>query len=356
MTVLDETTSRGARLGVGISIGDASLDVVLETVRAAEDAGLDSVSVGDGKAGPESFTMLSAVAMVTARIGLVSSVAGWVRSPAITAQLTHTISALSNGRMTVGIGPLPRARVVDWHGLPFDPVMPRFREYVLALAECLDADEEHPTSFAGEYYSTHGFVGPSFDRIRRSPLVLAATQQRMTELAGELTDGVIFNGMLPLGFLAGAGRDHLRAGLAKAGRAPGSFTVGAGRLNGISENRDEAYDLARRSMTTYMEVPYFHKVMGAQGFGAELEQGLRATRDKDFAGMVNSVSDEMVDAVAIAGTPDEALEKLRRYEGVVDWISLGGGPLTVPKAQRLAQTHLVIDILKELKNSPRPSA
>ena len=348
MTVLD--SDGPARLKVGISIGDPSLDVVMATVQAAEAAGIDTVAVGDSEYGAESFTMLAAIAVLTERIGLVSSVAGWVRTPAITAQLSHTISALSKGRFSVGLGPLPKYRIEDWHGMEFNPILARFREYIVALAACLDAIEESPTNVDGQYFSTHGFVGPSFDRVRRSPIILAANQQRMTELGGEIADGVIFNGNVPLGFLETTGKEWLRAGFERAGRSATGFTMGVGRMSGISEDREYGYELARRSMAGYLEVPYFRKIMAAQGFEAELEIGYAAVLANDKKAQVASITDEMVDAICIAGTPDEALAKLRKYEGVVDSISLGGGAaMTVPPDQRIAHARVVIDILKELK-------
>jgi 5,10-methylenetetrahydromethanopterin reductase len=347
MTVLD---SAGAgQLHVGISIGDPTFAVAKDVIARAEAAGLDTLSVGDGLEGPESFTMLSAAAVLTERIELKSSVTGWVRSPAITAHAANTLSALSNGRFSLGMGPLPRYRVVDWHGMPYDPVMARFKEWILCLAACLDATPEHPTDFTGEWYSSHGWVGQSFAR-RRPPILLAATQRHMTELAGEIAEGVSFNMGLPLTWLETTAREYLRAGLARAGRSEEGYTVAVGRVTGIHEDREQAYQMARTGIASYLEVPYFRKIMIEQGFEAEVEAGYRAVQDKNWTAQVAAVSDDIVDTIAIAGTPDEALAKIRKYEGVVDSISLGAGPTyTGTQEQRVEHAHQIIDILKEVK-------
>jgi alkanesulfonate monooxygenase SsuD/methylene tetrahydromethanopterin reductase-like flavin-dependent oxidoreductase (luciferase family) len=347
MTVLDREGA--GPLHVGISLPDPTFEVAKDVILRAEAAGLDTLSVGDGLEGPESFTMLSAAAALTERIELKSSVTGWVRSPAITAHAATTLSAFSKGRFSLGMGPLPRYRVVDWHGMPYDPVMARFKEWIQCLAACLDATPDHPTDFTGQWYSSHGWVGQSFER-RRPPILLAATQRHMTELAGELAEGVSFNMGLPLTWLETTARDYLRTGLARAGRTTDGYTVAVGRVSGIHADREQAYQMARIGIASYLSVPYFNKIMIEQGFETEIEAGQKAIRDKDWTAQVAAVSDDIVDSIAIAGTPDEALTKIRKYEGVVDSISLGPGPTYAgTQEQRVAHAHELIDILKEAK-------
>ncbi len=38
--------------------------------------------------------------------------------------------------------------------------------------------------------------------------------------------------------------------------------------------------------------------------------------------MTAAVTDEMLDAIALTGTPDDVRAALRRYEGIVDWVLL----------------------------------
>lgn len=205
---------------LGISLSDPTIEFVAYAAKLVDDKHIGWLGVGDSKHASDSFTLLAAVAALTERVELVSTIAGWTRTPAVTAQIAHTISGLSKGRMSVGIGPLPRERIEQWHGLTFDPVIPRTREYIRTLINCLEATEAEPSDIEGEYYSSHGFVGPTFERYRRSPVLLAATQPRMTELAGEVADGVLFNGMVPKAYLEGAGREYLAAGARRVGRSP----------------------------------------------------------------------------------------------------------------------------------------
>ena len=68
-------------LPVGLSVGLASqaLETTVQLAEEAERAGVDFVSVGD--AGVDTFALLGAVAARTTRIGLMSGIAIWSRSP-----------------------------------------------------------------------------------------------------------------------------------------------------------------------------------------------------------------------------------------------------------------------------------
>jgi 5,10-methylenetetrahydromethanopterin reductase len=333
---------------LGISLSDPDLDAVVAVTQIAEENGADSLSVGDSKYGADSFTLLAAAAAMTKRVQLCSTIAGWTRTPTTTAHIAHTISGLSKGRMSVGIGPLPRARVEEWHGNNFDPVIPRMREYIRTLIHCLEATEDSPTDIDGEYYRSHGYVGPSFERYRRSPVILAATQPQMTKLAGEVADGVIFNGMVPRAYIAGIGREYLAEGAERSGRSLEGFSISAGRLTGVHESRTAAYDICRRAIAFYLEVPYFHTVVGKLGFAGELAAGAEAVRTGDSKARVQSVTDEMIDAIGVAGTPDEVIEKIAEYEGILDRLSLSGANGATLEDTR-SQTHVLVDLYAEYR-------
>lgn len=113
--------------------------------------------------------------------------------------------------------------------------------------------------------------------------------------------------------------------MARAGRVGAPFTVGAGRFCGIDDDREAAYDVCRWQLARYFEVPYFRALLEPLGFEQEMEVGEKAYREGDFAGAVAAVSDRMVDEIALAGTREEVREKLRGYEGTLDWLSLYGG-------------------------------
>jgi probable F420-dependent oxidoreductase len=95
------------RCGVALAVQDRA--DVLASARGIEDAGFDSIWVGDHIAFhvpiPESLTMLSFVAAVTERVTLGTSVYLLpLREPALAAKITATLDRLSGGRLQLGVG------------------------------------------------------------------------------------------------------------------------------------------------------------------------------------------------------------------------------------------------------------
>ncbi|MEV1294210.1 LLM class flavin-dependent oxidoreductase [Pseudonocardia sp. NPDC049635] len=334
---------------LGLGVGEVGVRSALDLARGADAAGFDQVGVGDSQFGAESFTLLAAVAAQTERVRQVSTIAGWSRTPATTAHAAHTIAALGGRRFDLGIGPLPRARVQDWHGLEFDPVVPRMRSYLRALRACLDATPDAPTAVDDPYFPTRGYVGPGFTRFPVR-LLLGATQRRMTELAAEVADGVMFNGILPLGWLRDVAPGLVDVGLARSGRDRTEFAVTVGRFCGVDDDAERARDLARHAIAYYFRIPYFRTFLEPLGFAAELDAGERALRADDFPAQVRAVSDRMVDELAVTGTPADVLATLERYEGVVDGLSLSGAK-QLPPDVAVEHTARLLEVVAEYRRT-----
>ena len=312
-------------LPVGLSVGLASqpLETTVQLAEEGERAGLDFVSVGD--AGVDTFTLLGAIAARTTRIRLMSGIATWSRSPLTMATAAKTVNNLSGGRFLLGIGPMPRTWATQWHGLQYDPVVARMREYLIAVRACLDASVDRPATVPGKYFPVTAYPGHPVTPEVRVPVALAATLPAMTRLAAELTDAVMLNVIQPREQVSGPGPGLIAEGLARAGRSRADIEVGLMRFCAVDEDRATAYDRARRSIAFYFGIPYFRPLLEPWGFNAELDAGEAAVARDDREAAVAAVSDRLVDSVAVAGTPDEVLAKLARYGEYVDWIQVSCG-------------------------------
>jgi len=310
---------------IGLSLGSVggSFRTMIDLAVEAERTGFDMVTAGDS--GSETFALMGALAVKTERVQLISSIAGWTRTPATMAHAAATVANLSNGRFSLGIGPTPKKWVTDWHGLQFDPVIPRMREYLRAVRAGLEASAAAPTDVDGEYFPTHGYANWDIELAQPVPLVLGVSQRHMTELSGELCDGVMLNSIHPIEWIEKNAATYLATGRARGPLAGQPVDRGIARFVGIHEDRATAYDLCRAQLSFYFAIPYFRTLIEPFGFDAELAAGEKALADGDKAAMIAAVSDRMVDEIALAGSPDEVLEKLGRYDGLVDWVSFGGG-------------------------------
>ena len=67
-----------------------------------------------------------------------------------------------------------------------------------------------------------------------------------------------------------------------------------------------------------MSIPYYDIVLDLHDFAQDKTRIREAAARSDTAGMIAGVSDELVNQVAIAGTPRECRAKLAQHEGLVD--------------------------------------
>ena len=107
--------------------------------RAAEEAGFDSVWVGDhllydlpggATRGPwEAWTSLAALAAATERVEIGPLVASTsFHAPAMLAKQAATVDAISNGRLILGLGAGWNEREYRAFGFPYDHRVSRFEE------------------------------------------------------------------------------------------------------------------------------------------------------------------------------------------------------------------------------------
>jgi probable F420-dependent oxidoreductase len=133
---------------------------------AAEDAGFDSIWVGDHylyrgdgrpERGPwEAWTMLAALASVTQRVRLGPLVACLnFHSPAVLAKIAATVDEVSGGRLILGMGAGWNRTEFDAFGIPYDHRASRFEESFEIVRRLLDGER---VTFAGRWHSTSDAV------------------------------------------------------------------------------------------------------------------------------------------------------------------------------------------------------
>ena len=85
-------------------------------------------------------------------------------------------------------------------------------------------------------------------------------------------------------------------------------------------------EVARRELAQqiafYSSVKSYETVLDVNGFASEGRAIRQAFAQRDFPAMFAAVSEEMIDAMGVAGTAHEVREQLRRYNGVLDHIML----------------------------------
>jgi probable F420-dependent oxidoreductase len=272
------------------------------------------------------FVPAAAIASATSSVGVGTAIAlAFVRSELTTALSALDLDDLSDGRFVLGLGSGVQRLNTDWHNATFGKPATHMRETV-ALIRLFVAKAHlgEPIDSTGEYHDIHvrNYERPFPPRREAIPIYLAAMGPAMTRLAGEVGDGWIAHELGSPHFLRERVLPQLDEGIARAGRKPGDVTrvVSAccvPHTDGAQAKRWAAGLVAfYASVRTYLDFFAFH------GFEREAVAIQEAFRQGDFDAMVDACPDEMVDAFAFAGTPDEIREGVKRYEGVADVVKL----------------------------------
>jgi F420-dependent oxidoreductase-like protein len=312
--VSDETTP----LRIGI-VADAPTfpgkwDAIRESVRVADSLGYDSVWLGEAW-GYELFTSLADLLRVTTRMKLGAGIANiFSRSPAVIATAAATLDERSGGRMVLGLGSSGPQVVEHWHGVPFSQPLQRTREYVQIINAIL---RREPLNFKGEIFSLERGFTIRFTPLRdHIPIYLASLGPKNIQLAGEVA-----NGILPVYWPA---RDYpelraqLDAGSQMAGRPAGSVSI-APYLT-VAIVLDEAERAAARLRAAGPVAFYvgrmgtfYADMLSRHGFNEDVAAIIKGW-ESGHKSAIAAVSDRLLDATAIVGTPDEVVARLRAWQ------------------------------------------
>lgn len=291
---------------------------------AADKAGIDTVWTGEFYSRSATITM-AAMAQVTERCGIGSSIAyGVGRSPIMTVAEARDLDLLSNGRVVLGLGNGTRRMMVDWHGVT-DPSAPAVRmEELVTLLRKLFRLHEGPVKHQGRFY--HVDLTPTAEvsePLRPDiPIYTAGVNARMIETAGRVSDGALLHPIVSTKFIEEVALPAIAKGAERTGRDAKDVSVVASPICVIHEDREQARREAAGQIAFYTVPKSYAAVHEVNGFAAEAGILRERFAAGDIEGMLAAVTDEMIDTLSIAGTPEEVRAGLGRYERLVDQVQL----------------------------------
>ena len=273
------------------------------------------------------FFPLLLAAQETESIELMTSIAvAFSRTPMNLANIGHDLNSFSKGRFILGLGSQIRPHITKRFSMPWSKPAARMREFILAMRAIWQAwHEGAPLKFEGEFY-THSLMTPMFtptDTQYGAPKVfLAAVGPLMTEVAGEVADGVIIHAFTTEKYLREVTLPAVERWLAKSGRSRADFQVVYPGFV-VSGTTEEAFAQTKQAVCKqiafYGSTPAYAPVLGIEGWG-ELQPELnRLSKQGQWDEMGTLITDEVLDKFAVVGEPDAAVDKfLSRFGDVVD--------------------------------------
>lgn len=293
--------------------------------RRLEKLGYDGAVAAETSHDP--FFPLLLAAQETGQIELVTSIAvAFSRTPMNLANIGHDLNSYSKGRFVLGLGSQIRPHITKRFSMPWSKPAARMREFISAMRAIWDCwHQGTPLSFQGDFY-THSLMTPMFtplDTEYGAPKVfLAAVGPLMTEVAGEVADGVIIHAFTTEKYLRTVTLPAIEKGLARAGRSRDDFEVSYPGFI-VTGNTEEEFNASRQAVCKqiafYGSTPAYAPVLGAHGWG-DLQPELNGlSKQGRWDEMGTLITDEILEEFAVVAEINDVVEKFRnRYDGLVD--------------------------------------
>lgn len=308
----------------------ANLAKVGERAAAGERAGADCLWAAETVNDPFLTLALAAEHSQHPSLGTAIAIA-FARNPMSLAYTTNQLQEFSRGRLILGLGSQVRAHIERRFSAPWSRPAARMREYVLALrAIWASWNDGAPLDFRGDFF-THTLMTPLFTPKPHAfgpPRVfLAAVGPGMTEVAGEVADGVITHGFSSARYVREVTLPALERGLEKSGRTRADVELTCPGFVAVAED-DEQLETARGAMRSqvafYASTPAYLPVLNVHGWGDIQRDLYNHSKRGAWAQMADAIDDEMLDTFTIVTTPDAVAGEVKaRYGGLVDRMTVG---------------------------------
>jgi 5,10-methylenetetrahydromethanopterin reductase len=167
------------------------------------------------------------------------------------------------------------------------------------------------------------------------PMYITAVRSRMLQLGGEIGDGVLLSAGCAPGYIAKCA-DDIAVGAKKAGRPAEHVDVAGFVTAAVSDNAKEAVD-ANKQFLAYIFRNVHHADNIRLGGGKVDQEGLAAAVGKrDWDAAKKFISDEVVFAHSVAGTPSDCARQLEAFtKGGLDL------PIVLPTGTQEARKQVV---------------
>ncbi len=324
--MLLETLLPLGKVDPGLRAPEVPLDLasIGRDARLLEEVGYEGMVVEETKDDP--FVIMALAAQATTRLKLATSVAiAFPRSPTVTAMSAWTLQKLSRGRFTLGLGTQVKAHIERRFGLTWSPAGPWIREYVHAVRAIWDCWQNGTgLDIQGPHYNINLMVplfNPGPIEHPRIPIQLAAVNAVMSQVVGEVADGIRPHPVCTPSYIEQVMLPAVRSGAAKAGRSLADFQVCMKPLVAAAATEAELIPKirdVRARVAFYASTPQYRAAFAHHGLGDLADRLKLLSRAQRWEEMPQHISDDILHTFVTVGTYDTIASRLLdRYASVV---------------------------------------
>lgn len=307
---------------VGLLLPDTEDTTAVKYARRAEELGYDSVWMVE-LWGANAFVELTQIATQTTSIEVGTAIANvFSRSPAVLAMSAASLHQISGGQFRLGLGVSTPKVIEDLHGMQFDRPVRRAHETLEIIRAFTDSDTAS-VEYQNQLFEVAGFPPLGVD----IPIYHAALGPANRRVVGRLADGWIPHN-IPFSELE-ATFETIAETANERERDPRNITVAPYVPVAVADNEGDARDAIRGHLAYYVGSGKGYERAVSSVFPDVAERVATDWRAGNRSAAKAAVTDEMVDALSIVGTPPTASE---RFQTFLDEHAIVDLPiLTVPR-------------------------
>ncbi len=306
-----------------------SLATVPSVANAAENMGVDAIWSTETRHDP--FLGLSLVAEHTTRMKLGTGIAlAFTRSPMTIAYTSWDLQRMSNGRFILGLGTQVKGHVERRFGVKWEPPAAKMREVITLLRAIWKRWQRgEKLDFRGRYYSVN-LMTPFFDPGPISkpeiPIFVAAVNESMCRLAGELCQGLHVHPFHTVRYLKEVVLPAVEDGSRKAGRHRTDIDIAGSIFVAPGDTREEIQrirEVMRQQIAFYGATRTYRRVLDLHGWGEVSDRLHAKSVSGDWHGMPSEISEAMLDEFVLQGRWDALPDLIKeRYNDTLDRVRL----------------------------------
>ena len=308
-----------------------SIDSLIELIKVSEDIGFENVWITDHYNNKNVFEILALAARETSTIHMGSGVSNpFIRNPVTIAQATTTLDEISNGRALIGIGPGDKA-TMNTLGISWNKPLATVRDAVNIIRDVMDGKEVK-----------NGAVLTGTSSIQdKIPIYVGAQGPKMLELSGQIADGSLVNASSPKDF------EHaiplIKKGISQSSNPDKDFNFAAYTACSVDEDKNVAFNQTK-IVVAFIIAGAPEVVLKRHNLSIESANLIKDYLSRnDFKSAIASVTEDMVNAFSVCGTPSQINEKIDVLEkmGVNEFVV--GSPIGKDRIKSLKLLEDVIN-------------
>lgn len=279
----------------------------IELALAAERHGWRGFWVAE-TTGADAVASAAAVAarLRTGRVGT-AIVPMQTRDPLLLAMAAASLEQIAPGGFVLGLGTSTPLIIEHWHATAWGSSPLQLTRECVGLVRRFLAGERVTTD-SGRWRYRRAQLATAGAEV---PIYLAALNDRMLELAGEIADGVILNFVTPAD--VEHARRRLAAGAARVGRNLSEFEIMVFFRATVTDDAEQVRERYQRELLTYVMAPVYQTMFAREGFADACRDVQQLWRSGQREQALTSVPPQLIRERTLIGAAAQIRDRLNVY-------------------------------------------